>query len=54
MLADDPREPGRAWEHCMESVAWVGRWKFLDGWTEVWSSERQPMSCRGLGDSASG
>ena len=28
---------GRGW-HCMEPVAWVGRWKFLDGWTKVWSS----------------
>jgi hypothetical protein len=26
--------------HCMEPVAWVGRWKFLDGWTKVWSCER--------------
>jgi hypothetical protein len=23
--------------HCME---WVGRWKFLKGWTKVWSCER--------------
>jgi hypothetical protein len=21
-------------------VAWVGRWKFLDGWTKVWSCGR--------------
>ena len=27
-------------EHCMEPVAWVGRWKFLMGWTKVWSCER--------------
>jgi hypothetical protein len=26
--------------HCGEPVAWVGRWKFLDGWTKVWSCER--------------
>jgi hypothetical protein len=26
--------------HCMEPVAWVGRWKFLKGWTKVWSCER--------------
>ena len=26
--------------HCMEPVTWVGRWKFLDGWTKVWSCER--------------
>jgi hypothetical protein len=25
---------------CMEPVAWVRRWKFLKGWTEVWSCER--------------
>ena len=27
--------------HCMEPVAWVGRWKFQDGWTKVWSCERR-------------
>ena len=26
--------------HGTELVAWVGRWKFLDGWTKVWSCER--------------
>ena len=26
--------------HCPEPVAWVGRWKFLKGWTKVWSCER--------------
>jgi hypothetical protein len=26
--------------HCMEPVEWVGRWKFLKGWTKVWSCER--------------
>jgi hypothetical protein len=26
--------------HCMQPVAWVGRWKFLKGWTKVWSCER--------------
>jgi hypothetical protein len=26
--------------HCMEPVAWVGRWKFLKGWTKVWSCDR--------------
>ncbi len=26
--------------HCMERVTWVGRWKFLKGWTKVWSCER--------------
>jgi hypothetical protein len=26
--------------HCPEPVAWVGRWKFLNGWTKVWSCER--------------
>ena len=26
--------------HCMEPVAWVGRWKFLKGWIKVWSCER--------------
>jgi hypothetical protein len=24
----------------MEPVAWVWRWKFLKGWTKVWSCER--------------
>ena len=24
----------------MEPVEWVGRWKFLAGWTKVWSCER--------------
>jgi hypothetical protein len=22
--------------HCMQPVEWVGRWKFLKGWTKVW------------------
>jgi hypothetical protein len=26
--------------HCPEPVEWVGRWKFLKGWTMVWSCER--------------
>jgi hypothetical protein len=26
--------------HCMEPVAWPGKWKFLKGWTDVWSCER--------------
>jgi hypothetical protein len=26
--------------HCMRPVEWVGRWKFLKGWTKVWSCER--------------
>ena len=26
--------------HCPEPVTWVGRWKFLKGWTKVWSCER--------------
>jgi hypothetical protein len=26
--------------HCPEPVEWVGRWKFLDGCTKVWSCER--------------
>ena len=25
--------------HCMQPVAGVGRWKFLKGWTKVWSCE---------------
>jgi hypothetical protein len=25
--------------HCMEPVAWARRWKFLKGWTKVWSCE---------------
>jgi hypothetical protein len=37
--------------HCMQPVAWVGRWKFLDGWTKVWSCQRhadQLVGARGL------
>ena len=26
--------------HCKQPVEWVGRWKFLSGWTKVWSCER--------------
>jgi hypothetical protein len=26
--------------HCMRPVEWVGRWKFLEGRTKVWSCER--------------
>jgi hypothetical protein len=26
--------------HCMEPVTWVGRWKFMTGWTKVWSCKR--------------
>jgi hypothetical protein len=26
--------------HCMQPVAWVGRWKFTKGWTKVWSCQR--------------
>jgi hypothetical protein len=40
VLADDLREPIRG-GHCMEPVAWVGRWKFTKGSTKVWSCERQ-------------
>ena len=25
---------------CPEPVTWVGRWKFLKGWTKAWSCER--------------
>jgi hypothetical protein len=40
VLADGLREPGRPGTHCMQPVAWVGRWKFLKGWTKVWSCDR--------------
>ena len=33
--------------HCMEPVMWVGRWKFLDGWTKVWSCERHAEGVTG-------
>ena len=44
-------EEGRCWRmvyanpvgqgtHCMAPVEWVGRRKFLKGWTKVWSRER--------------
>ena len=36
---------GRA-GHCPERVESVGRWKFLKGWTKVWSCERHADSCR--------
>ena len=26
--------------HCMEPVAWRGRWRFRAGWKPVWSCER--------------
>jgi hypothetical protein len=26
--------------HCVRPVEWVGRWKFLKGWTKVWSCDR--------------
>jgi len=29
--------PGLPRDACLEPVAWVGRWKFLNGWTKVWS-----------------
>jgi hypothetical protein len=35
--------------HCMQPVEWVGRWKFLKGWTKVWSCERHADELRGLG-----
>jgi hypothetical protein len=34
-----PPHPGQG-GHCMRPVSWVARWKFLEGWTNVWSSER--------------
>jgi hypothetical protein len=34
------RNAARYGTHCMARVAWVGRWKFLKGWTKVWSCER--------------
>ena len=37
MIYENPVDHGT---HCMEPVTWVGRWKFLDGWTKVWSCER--------------
>jgi len=44
-IAPVPRKPPGAnpvghGTHCMQPVAWVGRWKFLKGWTKVWSCER--------------
>ena len=35
MLAHGVREPIGHGTRCMEPVAWVGRWKFLDGWKKV-------------------
>jgi hypothetical protein len=28
----------------VQPVTWVGRWKFLDGWTKVWSCERGTLT----------
>jgi len=33
--------------HCMEPVAWVGRWKFLDGWTKVEQQADELIGARG-------
>jgi hypothetical protein len=38
VLEHGVREPGHG-GHCMEQVTWVERWKFLKGWTKVWSCE---------------
>ena len=35
--------------HCMQPVEWVGRWKFLKGFTKVWSCERHADELIGLG-----
>jgi hypothetical protein len=33
--------------HCMEPVAWVGRSKFLTGWTKVWSCDQHTDELQG-------
>ena len=33
--------------HCMPPVEWVGRWKFLKGWTKVWLREAARRRARG-------
>ena len=55
MLADDPpRTRSGPWD-ALHGIGGVGRAvEVLDRRTEVWSCERQPMSCRGPGDSAGG
>jgi hypothetical protein len=35
--------------HCMQPVAWVGRWKFLSGWTKVCRVSATRTNCRGPG-----
>jgi hypothetical protein len=37
MVYENPVGQG---EHCMEPLAWRGWWKYLAGWTRVWSCER--------------
>jgi hypothetical protein len=37
MFFENPVDHGT---HCMRQVEWVGRWKFLRGWTKAWSCER--------------
>ena len=37
MVYENPVDQGG---HCMRSVVWVGRWEFLNGWTKVWSCDR--------------
>ncbi len=43
--------------HCPEPAACVGRWKFLKGWTTVWSCERHadelPWALGGLSETTS-
>ena len=53
MLAHGLREPGRPPGHCMEPVAWVGRWKFRRAGRRCGRASGTPTSCRGLGVSAS-
>jgi hypothetical protein len=36
----DARTKMRHPSMCFEPVEWVGRWRFLKGWTKVWSCER--------------
>jgi hypothetical protein len=40
VLAHGLREPVGQWDALHAAGGWVGRWKFLDGWTKVWSCER--------------
>ena len=46
MIYENPVGQSR---HCMQPVEWIGRWKFLTGWTKVWSCDGMSMNWLGPG-----